>query len=138
MKFFDFIKGEGVVSIIETVKGKRINFEESACFNCIRSLNYRITTSYIARENERINCIEVFVYHRLNSMYDTWTFWVTRAINISRVSMYCMRYPYSDRNQCYIEKLGVQSILIGYFFIFSQKKEPRRVPFLIPIYLKRI
>lgn len=100
MKFFDFIKGEGVVSIIETVKGKakRINFEESACFNCIRSLNYRITTSYIARENERINCIEVFVYHRLNSMYDTWTFWVTRAINISRVSMYCMRYPYSDMN----------------------------------------
>lgn len=32
------------------------------CFNYIRSLNYRITMSYIARENERVNWIEVFVY----------------------------------------------------------------------------
>lgn len=32
------------------------------CFSCIRSFNYRITSSYIARENELINCIEVFVY----------------------------------------------------------------------------
>lgn len=32
------------------------------CFNYIRSLNYRITMSYIDRENERVNWIEVFVY----------------------------------------------------------------------------
>ncbi|TXR72482.1 hypothetical protein DN396_28755 [Bacillus sp. BF9-10] len=32
------------------------------CFNCIRSFNYRITSSYIARENQWINWIEVFVY----------------------------------------------------------------------------
>lgn len=32
------------------------------CFSCISSFNYRITSSYISRENEWINWIEVFVY----------------------------------------------------------------------------